>query len=133
MASDLDRTGWDGVGAPESHGHSLDGAPGPREPGRGLSRVPTDDEFVHSVVSQDEMTQGAGSTYTDAYLEGYQKPAGYDRKGAAEEGSRLMAITDMVLRVQELRRPSVWRPHDDVGKGSRLLGAASRGSAPDFF
>ena len=58
MAPDLDRTGWDGVGAPESHGHSLDGATGPREPGRGLSRVPTDDEFVHSVVSQDEMTQG---------------------------------------------------------------------------
>src|SRR6267143_2940647 len=60
MAPDLDRTGWDGVGATESHGHSLVGATGPREPGRGLSRVPTDDEFVHSVVSQDEMTQGAG-------------------------------------------------------------------------
>jgi len=59
MAPDLDRTGWDGVGATESHGHSLVGATGPREPGRGLSRVPTDDEFVHSVVSQDEMTQGA--------------------------------------------------------------------------
>jgi predicted nucleotidyltransferase len=49
----------------------------------------------------------AGSTYTDAYLEAYQKPAGYDRKGAAEEGSRSMAITDMVLRVQELRRPVI--------------------------
>jgi len=49
----------------------------------------------------------AGETYTDAYLEAYQKPAGYDRKVAAEEGSRLMAITDMVLRVQELRRPVI--------------------------
>jgi phage terminase small subunit len=47
----------------------------------------------------------AGATCTDAYLKAYQKPAGYDRKGAAEEGSRLMAITDMVPRVQELRRP----------------------------
>ena len=47
----------------------------------------------------------AGATYTDAYLEAYHKPAGYDRKVAAEEGSRLMAITDIVLRVQELRRP----------------------------
>ena len=49
----------------------------------------------------------AGSTYTDAYLEAYRKPAGYDRKGAAEEGSRLMAVTDLVLRVQELRRPVI--------------------------
>ena len=49
----------------------------------------------------------AGETYTDAYLEAYQKPAGYDRKVAAEEGSRLMATTDMVLRVQELRRPVI--------------------------
>src|SRR3989449_9658500 len=60
MAPDLDRTGWDGVGATESHGHSLVGATGPHEPGRGLSREPTDDEFSHSVVSQDEMTQRAG-------------------------------------------------------------------------
>jgi hypothetical protein len=66
MAPDLDRTGWDGVGAPESHGHSLDGAPDPREPGRGLSRVPTDDEFVHSVVSQDEMTQEPAREQRDA-------------------------------------------------------------------
>lgn len=49
----------------------------------------------------------AGETYTDAYLEAYQKPAGYDRKGAAVEGSRLMAITDLALRVQELRRPVI--------------------------
>jgi hypothetical protein len=48
-----------------------------------------------------------GATYTDAYLEAYQKPAGYDRKRAAEEGSRWMAITDMILRVQELRRPVI--------------------------
>ena len=60
MVSDLDRASWDGVGALESHGHSLDGATGPREPRKGLSRVPTDDEFVHSMVSQDEMTQVTG-------------------------------------------------------------------------
>ena len=58
MALDLDRTGGDGVGAAESDGCSLDGATGPREPGRGLSSLSTDDEFIHSVVSQDEMTQG---------------------------------------------------------------------------
>lgn len=45
----------------------------------------------------------AGATYTDAYLDAYQKPARYDRKVAAEERSRLMAITDVVLWVQELR------------------------------
>jgi hypothetical protein len=44
MALDLDRTGWDGVGAAESYGHSLDGATGPCKPGRGLSSLPTDDE-----------------------------------------------------------------------------------------
>jgi hypothetical protein len=49
----------------------------------------------------------AGATYTDAYLEAYQKPAGYDRKVAAEEASRLMAITDVQLSVQELRRPVI--------------------------
>jgi hypothetical protein len=59
MAPDLDRSDRHGVGAPESHRHSLDGATGPREPGRGLSRLPTDDEFVYSVVSQDEMTDPA--------------------------------------------------------------------------
>ena len=45
--------------------------------------------------------------YTDAYLEAYQKPPGYNRKLAAEAGSRLMADTDIVLRVQELRRPDI--------------------------
>ena len=49
----------------------------------------------------------AGATYTDAHLEASQKPAGYDRTGVAEEGSRMMAITDMVLRMQELRRPVI--------------------------
>ena len=49
----------------------------------------------------------AGETYTDAYLEAYQKPSGCDRKGAAEEGSRLMANTDIILRVKELRRPII--------------------------
>jgi phage terminase small subunit len=45
----------------------------------------------------------ADATYTEAY----QKPAGYDRKLAAEAGSRLMADTDIILRVQELRRPVI--------------------------
>lgn len=49
----------------------------------------------------------ADSTYTDAYLEAFQKPAGYDRKLAAEAGSRLMADTDIILRVQELRCPVI--------------------------
>jgi phage terminase small subunit len=49
----------------------------------------------------------AGETYTDAYLKAYQKPAGYNRKVAAEEGSRLAHDTDIVLRVQDLRRPVI--------------------------
>ena len=49
----------------------------------------------------------ADSTYTDAYLDAFQKPPGYDRKLAAEAGSRLMADTDIILRVQELRRPVI--------------------------
>jgi steroid 5-alpha reductase family enzyme len=40
----------------ESYGHSLGGAAGPREPGRGLSRVPTDDERVLPVVSEIKLT-----------------------------------------------------------------------------
>lgn len=51
----------------------------------------------------------ADATYTDAYLEAFQKAPEYDRKLAAEAGSRLMANTDMVLRVQELRRPVLWK------------------------
>lgn len=47
----------------------------------------------------------ADATYTDAYLEAFQKPPGYDRKLAAESGSRLMGETTVKLRVQELRRP----------------------------
>lgn len=64
--------------------------------------------MIHSLTGKCEkfcQLVAADSTYTDAYLEAYQKPAGYDRKRAAEEGSRLMANTDIVLRVQELRRP----------------------------
>lgn len=64
--------------------------------------------MIHSLTGKREkfcQLVAADATYTDAYLEAFQKPAGYDRKGAAEEGSRLMANTDIVLRVQELRRP----------------------------
>jgi hypothetical protein len=59
MAPDLGRASWDGLCAPESHGDSLDGAPSPREPRGRISRVPTDNECVHSLVPQDEMTQAA--------------------------------------------------------------------------
>jgi hypothetical protein len=38
------------VGTTESHRHSLDGATGHREPGRGLSRVPMDDERILPMV-----------------------------------------------------------------------------------
>ena len=64
--------------------------------------------MIHTLTGKREklcQLVAAGATYTDAYLEAYQKPAGYDRKVAAEEGSGLMANTDIVLRVQELRRP----------------------------
>jgi phage terminase small subunit len=67
--------------------------------------------MIHTLTGKREkfcQLVAAGATYTDAYLEAYQKPAGYDRKVAAEEGSRLMANTDIVLRVQELRRPISW-------------------------
>jgi hypothetical protein len=66
--------------------------------------------MIHPLTAKREkfcQLVAAGATYTDAYLEAYQKPAGHDRKLAAEEGSRLMAITDVVLRVQELRRPVI--------------------------
>ena len=66
--------------------------------------------MIHSLTGKREkfcQLVADGATYTDAYIEAYQKPAGYDRKGAAEEGSHLMATTDMVLRVQELRRPVI--------------------------
>jgi len=64
--------------------------------------------MIHSLTGKREkfcQLVAADATYTDAYLEAFQKPPGYDRKLAAEAGSRLMASTDMVLRVQELRRP----------------------------
>ena len=32
-------------------------------------------------------------------------------------------------RLAQLRRPSLWPPHDDTQRGAPLLGAASRGSA----
>ncbi len=64
--------------------------------------------MIHSLTGKREkfcQLAATDETYTDAYLEAFQKPPGYDRKLAAEAGSRLMANTDMVLRVQELRRP----------------------------
>ena len=66
--------------------------------------------MIHPLTAKRErfcQLVAAGETYTDAYLEAYRKPVGYDRKGAAEEGSRLMAVSDLVLRVQELRRPVI--------------------------
>jgi hypothetical protein len=63
--------------------------------------------MIHLTAKSEKFCQlvAAGVSQTDAYIEGYQKPAGYDRKVAPEEGSCLMASTDMVLRMQELRRP----------------------------
>ncbi len=66
--------------------------------------------MTHSLTAKREKfceLVAAGATYTDAYLEAYQKPAGCDRKLANEEGSRLMANTDIILRVRELRRPVI--------------------------
>jgi hypothetical protein len=66
--------------------------------------------MIHSLTGKREtfcQLVAADETYTNAYIEAYQKPAGYDRKLAAESGSRLMANTDIVLRVQELRRPVI--------------------------
>lgn len=66
--------------------------------------------MVHSLTGKRKkfcQLVSADSTYTDAYLEAFQKPPGYDRKLAAEEESRLMADTDIILRVQELRRPVI--------------------------
>jgi hypothetical protein len=64
--------------------------------------------MIHSLTGKREkfcQLVAADATYTDSYLEAFQKPPGYDRKLAPEAGSRLMASTDMVIRVQELRRP----------------------------
>ena len=66
--------------------------------------------MIHSLTGKREkycQLVAAGSTYTDAYLEAFQKPPGYDRKLAAEAGSRLMGETTVKLRVQELRRPVI--------------------------
>ena len=46
MVPDLDWSDQHGVGAPQSHGHSLDGASDPCKLWRRLSNVPTDDERV---------------------------------------------------------------------------------------
>ena len=65
MAPDLDRTGWDGVGAAESLGHSAGGATGPREPRRGVSRVPTDDERILPMVSSGLAVNAEKACYRD--------------------------------------------------------------------
>ena len=65
MALDLDRTGGDGLGAPESYGHSLGGATGPREPWRGLSSLPTDDERILPMVSSGLAVNAERACYRD--------------------------------------------------------------------
>jgi len=51
MVSDLDRPNRHGLGAAESDGYSLGGTTGPHEPGRGLSKVSTDDKRFLPMVS----------------------------------------------------------------------------------
>ena len=51
MDLDLDWPDGHGVGTSESHGHSLDGATNPREPGKGLSSLSTKDERILPMVS----------------------------------------------------------------------------------
>ena len=66
--------------------------------------------MIHGLTGKHEkfcQLVAADSTYTDAYLEAFQKQPGYDRKLAAEAGSRLMGETTVQLRVQELRRPVI--------------------------
>jgi hypothetical protein len=46
-----------------------------------------------------------GATQTDAFLEAYEKAADYDRHSAAEQACHLMQDTDVLIRVQELKRP----------------------------
>ena len=53
VAPDVDRADRDGVDAAEGDWNSLGGTAGPREPGRGLSRVPTNDERVCPLVSSE--------------------------------------------------------------------------------
>ena len=65
MAPGLDRSDRRGVGASESDGHSLGGATGFREPGRGLSRVPTDDERVLPMVSSVLAVNAGKACYQD--------------------------------------------------------------------
>jgi hypothetical protein len=66
--------------------------------------------MIHSLTGKREtfcQLVATDETYTDAYLEAFQKPHDYDRKLAAEAGSRLMSETAVKLRVQELRRPVI--------------------------
>ena len=65
MALALDRSDRHGVGATESHGHSLGGATGPCKPGRGLSSLPTDDERVLPMVSLGLAVNAEKSCYRD--------------------------------------------------------------------
>ena len=65
MVPDLDRPDRHGLGAPESHGHSPNGATGPREPGRGLSSLPTDDERILPMVSSGLAVNAERACYRD--------------------------------------------------------------------
>lgn len=75
-----------------------------------LTSSPSQDPMIRPLTGKREkfcQLVAAEATYTDAYIEGFQKQPEYDRKLAAEAGSRLMADTDIILRVQELRRPVI--------------------------
>src|SRR6185295_19142559 len=68
MVPDLDRSNRHGLGTPESYGNSLGRAAGSCEPGRGLSRVPTDYERVRPMVSSGLAVKADVSCYRDVVL-----------------------------------------------------------------
>src|SRR4029079_10750309 len=68
MVSDLDRPNRHGLGTSESYGNSLCRAAGSCEPGRGLSRVPTDYERVLPMVSSGLAVNAEQSYYRDFAL-----------------------------------------------------------------
>ena len=65
MDLDLDWPNGDGVGTSESHGHSLDGATSPREPGGGLSSLSTEDERILPMVSSGSAVNAGKVCYRD--------------------------------------------------------------------
>lgn len=46
-----------------------------------------------------------GEAALDAYIEAYKKGGSYDKKAAAHSASTLLGDTDVVLRIEELKRP----------------------------